>query len=57
MNITDQLVAWIEQHEAQGHDAFMTVAGAPGTGLGTYCATERIHGPSTIRILTPEEVR
>lgn len=57
MTTLDQMTAWVEAHRAQGHDAHFTVAGAPGTGRGTWCFTCREDGPDDIRILTPEEVR
>lgn len=48
---------WAAMHCGFGHNATTTQIAAPGTGIGSYCWTCKEYGPSTGRILTPEEVR
>ncbi len=50
----DEIMAWVQAHRDQGHAADPTVVGAPGRG--SWCHTCREYGPSTVRILTLEEV-
>lgn len=52
----DEIMAWVQAHRDQGHAADPTVVGAPGIGRGSWCHTCREYGPSTVRILTLEEV-
>lgn len=55
--IEDQISAWVAAHREQGHDATVTVAGAPGSGTGSWCGTCKTYGPNTFRVLTLGDVR
>jgi hypothetical protein len=55
--VEDRMAKFVEEHRARGHDATFTVAGAPGTGRGTWCSTCKTYGPNNIRVLSPEETR